>query len=302
MYVWRNIVSIAFLLGMLSTRVSAAERGPWEIVSESAAANQNIVVSTILESEMEAALQSVPYSKGVIENCGESGLPPGTRVFLSDLYFPEHYPGSGGGENCILHRHSDTYITGFTTLNSAWSPMSVVGVRPSPFYATRSTFRVPTLFLSGAANLEDQPIQVLQVRLQDFRYGVLLFPNATSVASIEHTIDEILSPPYPSNLLAGGLQPIRLQIPSFVVRTDVRRDDLSSRSPRAVKIVTLLSFNQDGVGSRNNWPPLSRGRIDVSSGPPVSIVLNHPFFYAIVRYDTSSLLFAGYLAKPMLNY
>jgi hypothetical protein len=247
---------------------------------------------------MEAALRGVSYAKAVVDNCRETGLPDGTRVFISDMYFPEDDRVTGVGENCVLHAHGDPDVTGLTTLNSAWWPIHVVGVKPAPFFVRGRTFSVPTLHLVGPAKLAGREMPVLQLGLQDYRYGVVLCPNTSSVVSIEHALDEILSQPV--NVFAGGWQVVDLQIPAFIVRSDTRRDDRSTGSSRAVKFVAQLDFNQSGVGSPSNWPPLPHGILwNVSSAPPVSIVLNRPFYFAIVRYDTQSLLFAGYIAMPM---
>lgn len=298
----RSLAAMILLLGLLNATASASVRGPWDIVSKSAAENQNVVVSTILKPEMQAALLGKPYPKRVLTNCHESGLPSGIRIFVSDLYFPKGSNGNGAGENCLLHRYGNLFVTAFATLNSAWSPIHVLGVRPSPFFARGKTLSVPTLHLFGAAKLAGRRTEVLQLGLQDSRYGVLLFPNTASVASIEQAVQEILSPPYTSGLDSGQLQAIDLQIPLFAVRTGVRSDDLPGAAGRAIKLVTLLTVNPSGVGNVTNWPPLLHGGLrNVSSAPTVSIVLNRPFFFAIVRYDTRSLIFAGYLARPMLR-
>lgn len=302
MDIWRKLVSLSCLLVLLNSQARASPHDPWDTVSSSVSKNQNVVVNTVLWPEMQAALRGASYPKAVTTNCNERDLPVGVRVLVFDLYFPGDYQVRGAGDNCILHRHSNADVTGLATLNSAWWPMSVIGVHPAPFFSRQETLSVPTLHLHGAAALKASGTAVLQLGLQDFRYGVLLFPNAKSVIAVQRAADEVLSGSSAGDSGSRKLRVVDLEIPSFIIRCDLRSDNLSPGSPRAVKLVTILGFNERGVGRDTNWPPLIHGPLrNVTNEPPVKVALDHPFFFAIVRYDTKSLLFAGYIARPMLN-
>jgi hypothetical protein len=243
----------------------------------------------------------------VAANCDEAGLPNGVRVFVADLYVPKSLAIAGAGNNCIVHPSSRTSIAGFATFNSPWFPMSTVGpTAPSPFYAGGIQYNVPTMRLAGIGLVESiAGTRVVRVNFRDLRYGLLLFPDGPTASNAEAATRGLLAETDYGNLLWNESKPLaqlQLALPKFRIETR-RRSKSSVPALQFADVTTLVDVHETGLGNAPDWPRLLHSRLRVGKVSPgtTSISINRSFYFAIVRFDTRSVLLVGYVAHPTVG-
>jgi hypothetical protein len=296
----RVSVCLVLLTAVLQATAPALARESWSALGAKAAANANAVYSPILESEIRAVVNGTPWPDDVMENCDETGLPDLTRVFVADLYMPERSSVKSAGNSCLVTPKKRNYIVGYATFNSAWLPRTG-SVLPAPFYAKNATYSVPTIHLYGVGRVEEvKRTKVVEIICYDMRYAMFLFPDARDATVVRAATQSILSRPNPGYAnIPVKVDTLRLAIPQFKMETRFRTSTRSS-GVQFVDVAAFVDISHSGIGKPSGWPPLPRHGF-IGSGVHASIAFDHPFYFAIVRFDTHSVLFAGYLARPTLN-
>ncbi len=288
----------------MSTMAPALARGPWSALVTAVASNRNVVYSPVLEREIYSRISSTSMAVDVSANCDEAGLPADRRVFVADLYVPAVASHNGDGNSCVVHAGSRSKIEGLATFNSAWWPLAIAGkTMPAPFYSERVTYSVPTMHLRGLARVErPNNTMVVEINFQDARYGLLLFPRNPTVAEVRAATGAVLAEPHPGNLYtARPLSLLQLALPSFTLTTRYQISARATKAFQSVGAVTFLKVGESGAGKPSDWPPLPRLGFGHLHLVPASIAFNRPVCFAIVRFDTRSVLILGYVAHPSLN-
>lgn len=292
---------LLLLASLVQPTTAAIAREPWAALASNAAANKNALYSPILEREVGAAVAGAPMPADVIAGCNEPGLSDRTRVFATALYVPNGFSVEPAGDSCTVSRGERNSIAGFATFNSAWWPMHSGPAAPTTFFAKGATYHVPMIHLTGLGRLEYvQNTRVVEVNFRDLRYAMLVFPDVTKASTVRAATSSILSRPDPdfaNRFVSMNL--LRLAIPVFELKTQLRVPFAPSHKFHAT-MAAFINVHEVGVGKTADWPRLPR-HVWVHHGAISSVTFDRPFYFAIVRFDTHSVVLVGYVARPTLN-